>query len=128
MEKFHFKCRIYYKSSFNYALKQLKIGGCALVFHTWGHYVSILDISKDGKKVLVGNPSGDYDHGSHRIPTNWLTVKYMKKRFNDYDTSGLIVKLKYKLSKATKNNINNFYSSMGTKWARQNTNERLPQI
>ena len=128
LEKFHFKCRIYYKSSFNYALKQLKKGGCALVFHTWGHYVSILDISKDGKKVLVGNPSGDYDHGSHRIPTNWLTVKYMKKRFNDYDTSGLIVKLKYKLSKATKNNINNFYSSMGTKWARQNTNERLPQI
>lgn len=128
LEKCHFKCSIYYKSSFTKALKQLKKGGCALVFHTWGHYVAILDISKDGKKVLVGNPSGDYDYGSHKIPTNWLTVKYMKKRFNNYDTSGLIVKLKYKLSKATKTKINNYYSSMGTKWSRQNTNERLVQI
>lgn len=124
----HFKCSIYYKSSFNKALKQLKKGGCALVFHTWNHYTAILDISKDGKKVLVGNPSGDYDHGSHAIPTKWLTVKYMYKCFNNYDTSGLIVKLKYNLNKATKKKVNNFYSSMGTKWSRQNVNERIPQI
>lgn len=128
LEKCHFKCSIYYKSSFSKALKHLKKGGCALIFHTWNHYVSILDISKDGKKVLVGNPSGDYDYGSHKIPTKWLTVKYMKKRFNNYDTSGLIVKLKYSLSKTTKKKINNYYSSMGTKWARQNTKERIPQI
>ncbi len=128
LEKKNFKCTIYYKKSFNKALKQLKKGGRALVFHTWGHYVAILDISKDGKKVLVGNPSGDYDHGSHAIPTNWLTVKYMKKRFNNYDTSGLIVKLNYNLKKATKNKINYFYSSFGTKWTRQTTNERIPQI
>lgn len=128
LEKNHFKCTSYTKSSFNSALKQLKKGGAALIFHTWSHYVSILDISKDGKKVLVGNPSGDYDHGSHGIPTNWLTVKYMKKRFNGYDTSGLIVKLKYSLNKKTKNSVNNFYSSMGTKWVRQNTNERIPDI
>lgn len=128
LERSHFKCSIYYKSSFNKALKQLKKGGCALVFHTWNHYVAILDISKDGKKVLVGNPSGDYNHGSHAIPTKWLTVKYMYKRFNNYDTSGLIVKLKYNLNKATKKKINNFYSSMGTKWSRQNVNERMPQV
>lgn len=128
LEKNNFKCSIYYKSTFDNALKQLKKGGCALVFHTWSHYVAILDISKDGKKVLVGNPSGDYDHGSHAIPTKWLTVKYMKNRFNNYDTSGLIVKLKYSLNKATKTKINNFYSSMGTNWSRQNTNERIPQI
>ncbi|WP_407413934.1 cysteine peptidase family C39 domain-containing protein [Methanobrevibacter sp.] len=128
LEKNNFKCSIYYKSTFDKALKHLKKGGCALVFHTWSHYVAILDISKDGKKVLVGNPSGDYDHGSHSIPTNWLTVIYMKKMFNNYDTSGLIVKLKYSLSKATKTKINNFYSSMGTNWVRQNTNERIPQI
>jgi hypothetical protein len=99
-----------------------------LVFHTWSHFLSIVDISKDGKKVLIVNPSGDYEHGSHLIPNKWLTVKYMKGRFNDYDTSGLIVKLKYSLDKKTKKNVNNFYSSMGTKWARQNTNERIPQI
>lgn len=128
LEKNHFKCTLYNKSSFNKALKQLRKGGAALIFHTWSHYVAILDISKDGKKVLVGNPSGDYNHGSHKIPTNWLTVKYMKKRFNNYDTVGLIVKLKYSLSKSTKKSLNNFYSSMGTKWARQNTNERIPNI
>lgn len=128
LEKNNFKCTIYYKSTFNKALKELKKGGCALIFHTWNHFVAILDISKDGKKVLLGNPSGDYDHGSHLIPTKWLTVSYMKNRFNNYDTSGLIVKLKYSLSKATKTKINNFYSSMGTKWVRQNTNERIPQI
>lgn len=126
LEKNHFKCTYYYKSSFNKALKELKKGGCALVFHTWNHYVSILDISKDGKKVLVGNPSGDYDYGSHSIPTKWLTVKYMKKMFNNYDTSGLIVKLKYNLKKSTKKSVNYFYNSMGTKWTRQNTSERIP--
>lgn len=128
LEKNNFKCTIYYKSTFNKALNELKKGGCALIFHTWNHFVAILDISKDGKKVLLGNPSGDYDHGSHLIPTKWLTVSYMENRFNNYDTSGLIVKLKYSLSKATKTKINNFYSSMGTKWVRQNTNERIPQI
>ena len=128
LEKVHFKCSIYYKSSYKKAIKQLKKGGCALIFHTWNHYVSILDISKDGKKVLVGNPSGDYNYGSHSIPTKWLTVKYMKARFNNYDTSGLIVKLKYNLKKSTKNKIKNYYSSMGSKWSRQNVNERIPNI
>ncbi len=127
LEKFNMKCSYYYKSSFDKALKELKKGGCALVFHTWSHYVAILDISADGKKVLVGNPSGDYDHGSHGIPTNWLTVEYMKTCFNDYDTSGLIVKLKYNLSKTVKSKINNLYSNLGG-WDRANTNERIPQL
>lgn len=127
LEKKNMKCTYYYKSSFNTALNQLKKGGCALVFHTWGHYVAILDISADGKQVLVGNPSGDYDHGSHSIPTNWLTVDYMYSCFNDYDTSGLIVKLNYSLKQSTKNKINTFYANTG-KWTRTNTNERIPQI
>lgn len=128
LEKKNFKCTMYYKSSYKKAIKQLRKGGCALVFHTWNHYVSILDISKDGKKVLVGNPSGDYNHGSHNIPTNWLTVKYMKARFNDYDTSGLIVKLNYNLKKSAQKKLNNFYSSMGAKWPRKNVFERIPDI
>lgn len=128
LEKKNFKCVLYYKSSFNKALTQLKKGGTALVFHTWNHYIAILDISKNGKKVLVGNPSGDYNHGSHGIPTKWLTVKYMKGRFNNYDTSGLIVKLKYNLNKATKNKLNKYYSSMGANWPRKNTSERLVDV
>ena len=127
LEKFNMKCSYFYKSSFNKALKALKKGGCALVFHTWNHYVAILDISKDGKKVLLGNPSGDYDIGSHGIPTNWLTVKYMKTCFNNYDTSGLIVKLNYSLKKSTKKTTSMFYKNMG-KWSRANTNERIPNI
>lgn len=128
LEKCNFKCSIYYKSSFDNAIKELKKGGRALIFHTWGHFVAILDISKDGKKVLVGNPSGDYDHGSHDIPTNWLTVNYMKKMFNNYDTSGLIVKLKYNLKSSVKTQLKNTYSSFGAGWTAQNTNERIPQI
>ena len=128
LEKFNMKCSYYYKSTFySKAIKQLKKGGCALIFHTWNHYVAVLDISSDGKKVLVGNPSGDYDQGSHNIPTNWMTVDYLYNQFNDYDTSGLIVKLKYNLSKATKSKVNYFYSNMGS-WNRGNTNERIPQI
>ena len=128
LEKCNFKCTIYYKSSYSSALNELKKGGCALVFHTWNHYVAVLDISEDGKQVLMGNPSGDYNTGSHGIPTNWVSVSYLKTCFNNYDTSGLIVKLKYNLSKATKTKINYFYSSMGTNWQRQNTNDRIPQI
>ena len=90
--------------------------------------MAILDISKDGKKVLVGNPSGDYEHGSHSIPTNWLTVNYMKKMFNNYNTQSLIVKLKYNLKSSTKTQLKNTYSSFGAGWTAQNTNERIPQI
>lgn len=127
LEKYNMKCTYFYKSSWNSAINQLKKGGCALVFHTWSHYVCILDISKDGKMVLVGNPSGDYNTGSHAIPTKWLTVNYMYNRFNNYDTSSLIVKLKYSMSSVTKNKINKFYFNMGH-WTRQNTSERIPQI
>lgn len=128
LEKCNCECTLYYQSSFDKALNELKKGACALIFHTWNHYVAILDISKDGKQVLVGNPSGDYDHGSHSIPTNWLTVDYMKGMFNDYDTSGVIVKLKYNLGESTKKQLNNLYNSFGTGWTAQNTNERIPQI
>ena len=127
LESFNMKCTYYYKSSFKMALNELKKGGCALIFHTWGHYVAILDISKDGSKVLVGNPSGDYDHGSHDIPTNWLTVDYMYSVFNDYDTSGLIVRLGYSLSKSTVKQLNMFYNNMGT-YDNHNTNERIPNL
>ena len=128
LEKNHMQCSYFYKGSWNNALKQLSKGGCALVFHTWNHYVAIIDISADGKKVLVVNPSGDYNHGSHSIPTNWLSVSYMYGRFNNYDTSGLIVKLKYSLSVSTKNAVNNFYSNMGANWNRHNVGERVPEI
>ena len=128
LEKCGFKCSYFYKSTFDKAINQLKKGGCALVFHTWSHYVAILDVSADGKKVLVGNPSGSYDTGSHSIPTKWLTVSYMKKMFNNYDTSSLIVKLKYSLSSKTKTQLKNTYASMGAGWVAKNTSERIPQI
>ena len=127
LEKNHFKCTIYQKSSLGKAFKELGKGGCALVFHTWGHYVSIIDISKDGKKVLVSNSRGGYNSNSDKLPTKWLTTKFVKTRFAA-DTPGLIVKLNYSLSKKTKNGVNNFYSSMGTNWSRKNTAERIPQI
>lgn len=128
LEECGYKCTIYDNSTYKKAINELKKGACALIFHTWNHYVAILDISKDGKQVLVGNPSGDYDHGSHSIPTNWLTVDYMYSMFNDYDTTGLIVNLNYNLADSAKTQLDNLYNSFGVGWTAQNTNERIPQI
>lgn len=117
----NFNCTYFYKNSFDTALNELKKGGCALIFHTKNHYVTILDISKDGKKVLVSNSYKSY----YNIPTKWLTVSYMKTRFvKNYDDS-LIVRLNYSLSNSMKNQVDCFYKSMGTNWFRQNTHATL---
>ena len=121
LSKNNYKCEYFYKNSFNYALKELKKGGCAIIFHTKHHYVSILDISKDGTKVLVSNSLRDY----YNIPTKWLTVKYMKTRFIKNKDDCLLVKLNYSLSNPTKEKINCFYNSMGTNWKRQNTHATI---
>ena len=70
-------------------------------------------LSPNGKKVLVSNSYGSYDN----IPTKWVSVSYMKKKFGDYDTS-LVVRLNYTLSESKKSSVNCFYNSMGTKWNR----------
>ena len=116
----------YYNTTFDNALNELSKGGCALIFHTWNHYVAILDISKDKSRVLVANPSGSYNEGSHGMPTNWLTVSYVKSCFNNYDTSGLILKLNYNLSVTVKNQTNNMYNNFGAKYVKSNTSERIP--
>lgn len=120
LEKNNFNCTYFYKATFNNALNELKKGGAALIFHANKHYVAILDISKDGKKVLVSNSYGSYDN----IPTKWVKVSVMKNKFSVWEES-LIVKLNYSLSKSTKESTNCFYNSMGTNWVRQNTNEGL---
>ena len=91
--------------------------------YAYNHYVSILDISKDGKKVLVSNSYGTYDN----IPTGWVKVSYMKKKFSNIGES-LIVKLNYKLSDSTKNKINNYYSNMGKNWVAKDTHQSIGGI
>ena len=100
-------------------MEELKKGGCAVVFHAKNHYVAILDISNDGKKVLVSNSYGSYDD----IPSKWLTVKYMKTRYYKNYDDGLIVRLNYKLSKGVQNQINSYYSSMASNWVAHNIHE-----
>lgn len=117
LAKKNYECEYFYKKSFDYALKELKKGGCAIIFHTKNHYVAILDISKDGKKVLVSNSYKDY----YNIPTKWLTVNYMKTRFIKGFDDSLLVRLNYSLSNSAKNQTSCFYSSMGTNWIGQNT-------
>ena len=83
-------------------------------------------MSKDGKKILVSNSYGAYDvGGDSRIPTGWVSLSKFKAKFAGV---GLVVKLNYKLSKDVKTEINNYYQSMGPNWARQNTNERIPNV
>ena len=111
LNKHNFICTHFYRNSFNYAIGELKKGGCALVFHSQHHYVSILDISGDGKKVLVSNSYGTYNN----IPSKWLSVSYMNTKFGFWDDS-LVVRLNYNLTDSIKNSINCFYNSMGINW------------
>ena len=129
LEKNNFICTYYYKASFNYALNELKKGGTALVFHANKHYVSIIDISDNGKKVLVSNSYGSYDN----IPTKWLKVSYMKKKFSHWEESSItgiktgFTKLDYKLSDSTKNSIDAYYASFGS-WHKHNTRQSIGKI
>lgn len=125
LEKNKFKAEYFNKNTLNSALNELK-NGSAIIAFLHRHYVSIIDVSSDGKKVLVSNSYGAYNvGGDNRVPTGWVSLKYFKTKFGN---TGLVVKLDYKLSQNTQNQINNFYSSMGTNWNRQNTKERIPNI
>lgn len=121
LDKHNFQTAFFYKDSFKKALDELKNGGCALIFHADDHYVSILDISSNGKKVLVSNSYGSYD----KIPTKWVKVSYMKKKFSPKWDESLIVRLNYKLSDSTKSNIYCYYESMGKNWFAQNTHHTI---
>ena len=123
LEKHNFKTYYYYGgTSFNNAMKELK-KGAALICYLPNHYVTIVDISSNGKKVLVSNSYGSYNVGSKNVPTNWVTIKYLKSKFAGI---GLVVKLNYKLDDAQKQEVANYYNSMGTKWTAHNVHERIP--
>ena len=119
-----FKASYYY--SVDSGVSQLAKGGVALIAFLPNHYVSVIDVSKDGKKILVSNSYGAYNVGGNsRIPTGWVSLSKFKAKFAGV---GLVVKLNYKLSKNVKTQIKNYYQSMGPNWARQNTNERIPNV
>ena len=124
LEKNHCSVKYFYGDSFNKAMKKLK-KGCALIAFLPNHYISIIDVSPNGKKVLVSNSYGSYNVGCRHVPTNWVSVKKLKSKFAGV---GLVVKPKYKLSKNVKKELKNYYSSMGGKWNRQNVHERIPNI
>ena len=120
----NFKSTYFY--SMSTAVKELAKGGCAVIAYLPNHYVSVLDVSKDGKKILVSNSYGKYNVGGDtRIPTGWVSLTKFNKKFQG---AGIIVKPNYKISKTTKTKMNCFYKSMGMKYARQNTNERIPDV
>ena len=120
----HFTTSYYY--SVDSGVRQLAKGGVALVAFLPNHYVSVIDVSKDGKKILVSNSWGAYDvGGDSRIPTGWVSLDKFKAKFAGV---GLVVKLNYKLSSDAKIHFKNYYTSMGPNWARQNTQERIPNV
>ena len=121
-----FKTSYFYTSSIDSAVKQLAKGGVALIAYLPNHYVAIIDVSPDGKKILVSNSYGKYDVGGNsKVPTDWVSLKYFKSKFAGI---GLVVKLKYKISDSRKTQLNNIYYSMGSNWIRQNVNERIPNV
>lgn len=124
IERNHCSVKYFYGDSFKKTMKKLK-KGCALIVFLRNHYISVIDVSPNGKKVLVSNSYGSYNDGCRHIPTNWVSVKKLKSKFAGV---GLVVKPKYKLSKNVKKQLKNYYSSMGGKWNRQNVHERIPNI
>ena len=125
LEQNHFKAYYFDENTIDSALEELKNGGALVAFLNF-HYVSVIDVSPDGKKILVSNSYGAYNVGGmNKVPTGWVSLKYFKTKFGN---TGLVVKNDYKLSQGTQNQINNFYSSMGTDWHRQNTKEKIPEI
>ena len=125
LEEHNFKTHYFYDdSSFNRAMNELKTGA-VLIAYLPNHYISIVDISPNGKKVLVSNSYGSYNVGSKEVPTNWVSISYLKSKFAGI---GLVVKLDYKLSSSQKNQVKNYYKSMGTKWTARNVNERIPNV
>lgn len=124
LDNTNFKTSYFY--SVDSAVKQLAKGGVALIAFLPNHYVSVIDISPDGKKILVSNSYGAYNvGGASKVPTDWVSIKYFKSKFAGI---GLVVKLNYSISKKQKDQLNNIYASMGANWQRQNVNERIPDI
>lgn len=116
-----FWCTYYYRSSLDHALYELGQGGCALVFHTRDHYISILDISDDGNNVLVSNSYGEW----YDIPTGWITVDYLRTRYYKSYDDALIIYLSYHISDYIKYQLNSYYYSIGSDWAVHNTDENI---
>ncbi len=119
-----------FKTSYFYYMSEgvsaLKKGGTALIAFLRNHYVAVLDVSPDGKKILVSNSYGDYDvGGDNRVPTDWVSLSYFNTKFQGI---GLIVKLNYKLSTSKKTELNYLYSNLGANWNAQNLNERIPDV
>ncbi len=110
IEENGFKTHYFYDDGLNSAVKELKKGGAALIAYLPNHYVSVIDVSPDGRKILVSNSYGSYNVGSKNVATNWVSLKYFKTKFAGV---GLVVKLDYKLSSDVKHQIGNFYNSMG---------------
>lgn len=125
LDEHNFKTYYFDSNTLDDAIGQLKNGSALLAF-LHRHYVAVIDVSPDGKKILVSNSYGDYNVGGmNKVPTNWVSVKYFKTKFGN---TGLVVKSDYKLSQDVQNQVNNYYSSMGVNWHRQNTKERIPDI
>ncbi len=117
IKKTGFKASYFTRKSIDKAVRLLGKTGCALIAYLPDHYVSIIDVSKDGKKILVSNSYGSYNKGGRcKVPTGWNSLKYFITKFAGIS---LIVKLNYKLSAKTKKSAYNLYKSFGPKWTRQ---------
>ena len=52
LEQNHFKAYYFDENTIDSALEELKNGGALVAFLNF-HYVSVIDVSPDGKKILV---------------------------------------------------------------------------
>ena len=89
-----------------------------------GHYMCSADISDDESQILVLNSTGDSGKGYYnKIKTGWNTISNTK---TNSPGVGWWVAPNWTISESEKNQLNNFFKSMGGAWRRtQNLKENI---
>lgn len=100
--------------------------GLPVVYHVYGHYIAVIDISDDKSKVLVSNSSGGASGGSHGIKTGWNSVSTLTGKAYG---QALLVSPNYTISDSGKTALQHYWNNMGGAWKRtQNLNEAIPVL
>lgn len=89
-----------------------------------GHYMCSVDISDDESQILVLNSTGDSGDGYYnKIKSGWNTISNTK---TNSPGVGWWVAPNWTISESEKNQLNNFFKSMGGAWRRtQNLKENI---
>ncbi|MGI6565606.1 hypothetical protein [Methanosphaera sp.] len=98
--------------------------GQPIVIHQSGHYMCSADVSDDEQQILVLNSAGETTDSSYNdLKTGWNDKSTVKSHAS---LPGWWIEPNWTINESEKNQINNFYNSMGGAWKRkENRNEKI---